>query len=48
MKIYKEKTTVNQRVESLPENLLILQELEEYFRQSALTQKVPLPRWATW
>lgn len=26
----------------------ILQELEEYFRQSALTQKVPLPRWATW
>ena len=26
----------------------VLQELEEYFRQSALTLKVPLPRWATW
>ena len=39
---------MNKEYEIPSESLNVLQELEEYFRQSALTQKVPLPRWATW
>ena len=30
------------------EDQAILDVIEEYFRQSALTQQVPLPRWASW
>lgn len=38
--------TKNEQI--LPKNSEFIQELEEYLSQSALTQKVPLPRWATW
>jgi len=30
------------------ENDVVLEALQHYFRQSAMTRQIPLPRWAIW
>lgn len=43
-----ENNDLSENHKVLENNLDILETLERYFRESAITQQVSLPRWATW